>query len=115
MERQIKNKTCYHFDDIINIHDLYLDNIAVADVKDGVYNISYKDLCGLKPFQIIFNNVNGYINKDKYFSLFSSKKYNQFYDKIRYLIKSETGMQSVYSHNAKIKIDTDQTLPTDRR
>ena len=37
---------------------------VVVDIKDGVYNISYKDLYRLKPFQIVFNNVYGYINKN---------------------------------------------------
>ena len=43
-EIQIKNKTCYYFRDIININNLNLDKIFVADVKDSTYNISYKDL-----------------------------------------------------------------------
>ena len=49
---------------------------VVANIKDGVYNISYKDLYRLKPFQIVFNNVYAYINKDKYLVIFGQEKYS---------------------------------------
>ena len=48
----IKNHTCYYFDDIIKIEDLDLDNILVDEKSYEnilVYNISYKSLIDSKP------------------------------------------------------------------
>ena len=42
----IKNRTCYYFDDIIKIEDLDLDNILLGEKSYGkflVYTISYKE------------------------------------------------------------------------
>ena len=40
----IKNGTCYYFDDIININDLNLDILLVEKSYDNIliYDISYK-------------------------------------------------------------------------
>ena len=43
MGNQINNKNCNYFYGTTNIMILIF---IVADVKDGVYNISYKDLHG---------------------------------------------------------------------
>ena len=52
-EINIKNRTCYCFEDIIKIQDFNLDNILV-DKKPYenilVYNISYKTFIAAKPF-----------------------------------------------------------------
>ena len=51
-ENDVKNRTCYYFDDIIRIEDFDLDNILL-DKKPYenilVYDISYKSLIGKKP------------------------------------------------------------------
>lgn len=65
MKTQIKNKTCYYFDDLIKIDDWDLDKAVVSVFKDGVYFTSYKNFYGLKRMQIIFDNVNKIINKDR--------------------------------------------------
>ena len=50
-ETDIKNRTCYYFDDITKIENFNLDYILI-DVKSYenilVYNISYKTLIGTK-------------------------------------------------------------------
>ena len=52
-ENDVKNRTCYYFDDIIRIEDFDLDNILL-DKKPYenilVYDISYKSLIGKKPW-----------------------------------------------------------------
>ena len=48
----IKNCTCYYFDDIIKIEYFYLDNILIDEKLYKnilVYNISYKSLIDSKP------------------------------------------------------------------
>ena len=51
-ETDVKNRTCYYFDDIIRIEDFDLDN-TLLDEKPYenilVYDISYKSLIGKKP------------------------------------------------------------------
>ena len=46
-ETDIKNRTCYYFDDIIKIEDFNLDNVLIDEKSYKnilVYNISYKNL-----------------------------------------------------------------------
>ena len=48
----IKNCTCYYFDDIIKIEYFYLDNILIDEKSYKnilVYNIFYKSLIDSKP------------------------------------------------------------------
>ena len=48
----IKNCTCYYFDDIIKIEYFYLDNILIDEKSYKnvlVYNISYKSLIDSQP------------------------------------------------------------------
>ena len=73
-EVDIKNCTCYYFDDIIKIADFDLDNILI----DGklyenilVYNISYKSLIDSKPLRIRFDKIDGF---------------TRVYDGVRYLV-----------------------------
>ena len=51
-EIDIKNGTCYYFDDIIKIEYFYLDNILIDEKSYKnilVYNIFYKSLIDSKP------------------------------------------------------------------
>ena len=51
-EINIKNRTCYYFDDIIKFEGFHLDNILIDEKPFEnilVYNISYKPLIGAKP------------------------------------------------------------------
>ena len=61
-ETDIKNRTCYYFDDITKIENFNLDSILI-DVKSYenilVYNISYKTLIGTKPLRIRFYKIDG--------------------------------------------------------
>ena len=80
-EIDIKNCTCYYFDDIIKIEDFYLNNILIDEKsKDNilVHNISYKNLIDAEPFHIIFNKLDGFIrvyDGTKYLTLFGSEKF----------------------------------------
>ena len=53
----IKNRTCYYFDDIIDINNLGLDN-TLLDEKSYentlIYDVVYKILFCAKPLHIIF-------------------------------------------------------------
>ena len=63
-EIDIKNCTCYYFDDIIRIEDFNIDNISIDEksyVKILVYNISYKFLIDAKPLRIMLDKIDGFI------------------------------------------------------
>ena len=107
----IKNCTYYFFNDIINIRNFDRNNIK-TDEKSYKHILIYYtgyvtigDTKYLKTYSVnhlylIFRNVNGYfkeINKNKYLMLVptneskeKSKKYEELWSKIRYLIRSST-------------------------
>ena len=60
----IKNCTCYYFDDIIRFEVFDLDDILLDEKSNGnilVYNISNKTLIGAKPLHIRFDKIDGFI------------------------------------------------------
>ena len=63
-EIDIKNCTCYYFDDMIKIEDFDLDNI-LTDKKSYenilVYNISYKSLIDYISLRIRFDKIDRFI------------------------------------------------------
>ena len=51
----IKNGTCYYFDDILKIEDFDIDNILIDEKSYKnilVYNISYKSLIDSEPLRL---------------------------------------------------------------
>ena len=63
-EIDIRNRTCYYFDDIIKIEDFDLNNIFKDEKSHKnilVYNISYKSLIDSKPLRIRFDKIDGFI------------------------------------------------------
>ena len=117
----IKNRTCYHFDDIIKPEDFDLDNILI-DQKSYenilVYNISYKSLIDCKPLHIRFDKIDGFIRVyvgTRYLVLFGSKKYDSIYNRIRYYISAKGGITFIISHNyAKMKKDSYNSLTLEK-
>ena len=95
----IKNRTCYYLDDIINVNDLNLDKILIDEKScKNILNckVAYKTQYRAMYFFIIFDKLDGYIRKHdstKYLALFQSdQKYKRIIDRIRYLVmlKSRT-------------------------
>ena len=63
-EIDIKNRTCYYFDDIIIDRDIYSVDILLDDFLDeniSVYDISYKTSMGPKPLRFRFDKIDGFI------------------------------------------------------
>ena len=59
-EIDIRNRTCYYFDDIIEIQDFDLDNILIDEKSyENIlfYNISYQRLIDTKPLRIRFDKI----------------------------------------------------------
>ena len=119
---RIKNLTCCYFDDIINLEDFDIDNILIVEKPHAnilMYNISYKTLIGPKPLCVRFDNRDGFIriyDGTRYLTLFNSEKYDTIYDWIRYLIILKSGITYIFSYSfAKIKVDSYDSLPTEKR
>ena len=79
----IKNRTCYYFDNIIKIKDNDFDNILFDEKTYEnilIYGISYKTFMGVKPLCIRFDKVHGVIkiyDGTGYLELFDSWIYNR--------------------------------------
>ena len=88
-EIDIKNRTCYYFDDIIKIEGFDLDNILIDEKSYEnilVYNISYKSLNNSKPLCIRFDKIDGFIrvyDGTRYLVLLGSEKYDSIDNRIR--------------------------------
>ena len=123
----IKNRTYYFFDDIINTKNFVSNNIEIDEKSYKntlIYNIGYvtiKDskyvkINSVNPLYLIFSKVNGYfeeINKNKYLLLVPTnetkekiRKYEEFWSKIRDLIGSLTKNSDDYDEKyMKIKLN----------
>ena len=115
-EIDIKNCSCYYFNDITKIEDFDFDNILINILENIlVYNISYKTLIGAKPLCIRFDKVDGFIavyNGTRYLILSGGKKHDFIYNRVRYLAGVKSGITYIISHNyAKIKVDSCDYLP----
>ena len=108
----IKNRTCYYFDDIIKTEDFDFDNISIDEKSyENVlaYKISYKTLIGAKPLRIRFGKVHEFIISydETRHLVFFEQKYRAIFDRIRYLIGVKRVITYVISHNyIKINVDS---------
>ena len=99
-----RNCTCYYFNDIIKLEDFDLDNILI-DKKSHknilIYDILYTNLVGSKPLRIRFDKIDEIIriyDRRRFLKLFSTKRYDAIYDKIRYLLSIKSGITFTISH-----------------
>ena len=61
---QIKNRTCYYFDDTTKFEDFDCDNILLDEKSDEdilIYDVSYKTLTGATSLRILFDKVDSFI------------------------------------------------------
>ena len=132
----VKNRTYYFFDDIINTKNFDPNNIEINEKSYEsifIYYIGYVTIKGHKylkinsvnPLYLFFSKVNGYfqeINKNKYLMLLSAneskekiKKYEEFWSKIRDLVRMITRNSNDYDEKyMKIKFNSDDELPLNK-
>ena len=77
-EINVKNRTCYHFDDTIRAEGFELNNnlLAKKSYKNSfenilIFDIAYKTFIGTKPLQSKFDKMDGFV---------------KIYDGFRYLV-----------------------------
>ena len=100
---QIKNRTCYYIDDIIEFEDFDFDNSLIVEKSHKnilIYNMAYKTLIGAKLSHIRFNinKIGGFIrvfDGSRYLVLFGPEQNDAIYNKIRYLISQKSGIAYV--------------------
>ena len=92
-EISIKNRTCYYFDDIINIEKFDFDKFLLNKKSNKnilFYGILYKTLTGAKLLCISFDKIDGFIRiygGNKYLVLYGPEKYDAIYDRMRLYVK----------------------------
>ena len=101
-EIDIKNCTCYYFDDIIKDVDINLSDTLLGEKlyeNISVYDISYKTSTTRKPMCIRFDKIDGFIRAPagefRYFALFHYGLFGKTFDKIKYLIIEKSGIKSI--------------------
>ena len=120
-EIDIKNCTCYYFDDITKIQGFEIDNILIDEKSYEnilVYNISYKLLFNSSPLRFRFDKIDAFIrvyDVTSYLELFGSEKYDFIYGRIRHLIIIKSGITYIISHNyPTIKVNSYDSLPQEK-
>ena len=116
-----KNHAYYYFDDIIKIENFGLVNTLIDEKSYEnilVYSISYKNLIDSKPLRIRFDKIDRFIrvyDRTRYLVLFGSERYDFIYSRIKYLINVKSSITYIIpNNNAKIKVDSNDSLPLER-
>ena len=130
----IKNRTCYFYNDIMNL-EKFKSNLLKIDKKSykdiGIYNIGYitikkiddcKNINSVNPLYLNITHANGYIEEkgvNKYWVFDSAdenkellKKYNDVFNGIRHKINEVCCDERDYEKDyMKIKFNSDDDLP----
>ena len=136
-EINIKNRTDYFFDDMINIKNFH-SNLLKIDKKKSYKNIDiyyigyitvkdsdYVKINSVNPLYLIINEVDGYfeeINGNKYLTLVSTDKnkevltkYTELWDGIKNSIEKTNNKAGEYGKDfMKIKFNSDDSLPLNK-
>ena len=103
-EIDIKNRTCYYFDDIMIFRDIdfgkFLLDKKSYKTKENIliYDIWYKTFMGAKPLRIRFDEIDGFIkihDRIWYLVLFDYGWFDKICDKIKYFITQKMVLQIV--------------------
>ena len=80
-----------------------------------IYNISYKTFMGEKPSDIWFNKIDGFIKIDNVVRYLGLLKFNEVYERIKFLIGEKSGITDSINYNfARIRIDSYNSLPIEK-
>ena len=108
-EIDIKNRTCYYFDDIMRAWDRDIDIDFSGILLDknlrkekyefiSIYDISYKISTGAKLLRIRYDEIDGFIkihNEIRYLVLFDCCWFDKICEKIKYFISEKMVLQVV--------------------
>ena len=131
-ELNIKNRTYYFFDDMIDIKNFH-SNLLKIDKKShediDIYYISYitikkfsdcKNTHSVNPLYLIIHSATGHLKEkygEKYLIIDSSEKYEEVFSGIRSEIKTINGGNELFYEKkyARIGINTDDDIPLNKQ
>ena len=131
-ELNIKNRTYYFFNDIIDIKDFH-SNLLKIDKKQykdiDIYYIGYitiknfgdcENIHSVNPLYLMIHSATGYFKEkygEKYLVLDSTEKYDEVFSGIRKEIETINGRKRlVYERNyARIGVNTDDDVPLNKQ
>ena len=97
----IKNRTCFSFDDIMRVTDIdFIDILLDRKSNENIltFDISYKTFMGAKALPIQFEKIDRFIKTYdgiRYLVLFAPERYNTIYEGINYLISEKVALHIV--------------------
>ena len=130
-ELNIKNRTYYYFNDIINVKDFH-SNLLRIDKKHykdiNIYYIGYiiikkfgdyENINSVNPLYLIIHSATEYFkekNSEKYLILDSTEKYEEVLSGIKKEIETINGRKElIYEKNyARIGVNTDDDVPLNK-
>ena len=114
----IKNRTCYYFNNIMRVLDIKFYKTSLEEKSYEnilIYDISYKTFMCAKQVRIRFNKIDGFIkiyDGTRYLVLFGPERYDAIYDWIKYITREKSGITYVIGNNfARIKVDSHDSVP----
>ena len=130
-ELNIKNRTYYYFNDIINIKDFH-SNLLRIDKKQykdiDIYYIGYitvkkigdcENINSVNPLYLMIHSATGYFKEkygEKYLILDSTEKYDEVFSGIKKEIETINGGKELFyeKHYARIGVNTDDDIPLNK-
>ena len=131
-ELNIKNQTCYFYNDLINIKNFHSNLLEIGKMSHediDIYYIGYiaiksfgdcENIYSVKPLYLLINSATRYFkekNGEKYLILDSTEKYEEVFSGIISEIKTlNRGKELFHGKNyARIRINTDDDLPLNKQ
>ena len=130
-ELNIKNRTYYYFNDIINIKDFH-SNLLRIDKKQykdiDIYYIGYitvkkigdyENINSVNPLYLMIHSATGYSKEkygEKYLVLDSTEKYDEVFSGIKKEIETINGGKELFyeKNYARIGVNTDDDVPLNK-
>ena len=130
-ELNIKNRTYYYFNDIINIKDFH-SNLLRIDKKQykdiDIYYIGYitvkkigdyENINSVNPLYLMIHSATGYFKEkygEKYLILDSTEKYDEVFSGIKKEIETINGGKELFyeKNYARIGVNTDDDVPLNK-
>ena len=131
-ELDIKNKTYYFFNDMIDIK-IFQPNLLKIDKKHykdfDIYYIGYitikkigdcDNVHSVNPLYLIIHSAIGYFKEkygEKYLILNSTDKYEEVFSRIKSEIETINSVKKLFyeKHYAKIGVNTDDNVPLNKK
>ena len=122
----IKDCTCYYFDDLMRAWDRDTDiDFSGILLEEKLYKQKYENILfhdisqetsrGATPFRIRYDQIDGFIKIHdgiRYLVLFDCGWFDKICDRIKYLVSEKSGIsESINSNFGRIRIDSYNSLP----